>query len=572
MSPVSTSTFAPLRPAADSADSATPSTTASSSLGNGKAVPPAASTIVTAAALDVAMLKRSIELVRTGKQSEASEVRKTISDPAAKKLLEWVILRSDDSGSEFSRYVAFISANSNWPSIVTLRRKAEATAFQDRPDASSVEAYFRQWPPLSAKGKFAYARALLTRGDRKSAEAMIRDCWRNDGFSQEVESRVYEAFSDMLTRADHKARMDRRLYEKDDSEAGLRAAQRLGGDQVLIAKARIAQLGKGSAKAALDAVPAGSRDDIGYKFSRIQADRRADQLTEAVALIKTIPKPLNESHDLDEWWLERRVLARKLLDAGDAQNAYIVARDATEPDSPNYRAEHHFMAGWIALRYLHDPQTAYAHFLKISENNENPISLARGGYWSGRAAEAMNRMSEARRHYQEAARFPTAYYGQIARAKVGLGELALNAYPSLSSSERSKAMQSDIVRAVELLYTVEARDLAWAMLADSGDKSNDLGTLVLLGELASKYKDARGMLLVGKLALARGLPLDHAAFPTLGVPEYTPIGPPVEPSIVYGIARQESWFNPKTVSSANAYGLMQVTPEIGRSTRLNSSH
>ena len=44
------------------------------------------------------------------------------------------------------------------------------------------------------------------------------------------------------------------------------------------------------------------------------------------------------------------------------------------------------------------------------------------------------------------------------------------------------------------------------------------------------------------------------------MPDYTPVGPPVDPAIVYSIVRQESWFNPKTVSSANALGLMQVTP------------
>jgi soluble lytic murein transglycosylase len=50
----------------------------------------------------------------------------------------------------------------------------------------------------------------------------------------------------------------------------------------------------------------------------------------------------------------------------------------------------------------------------------------------------------------------------------------------------------------------------------------------------------------------------------MGVPDYSPIGPPVEPAIVYSIVRQESWFNPKTVSSAQALGLMQVTPPAGR--------
>ena len=528
------------------------------------AIPPAASTIITAAAIDVAAVKRAVEMVRNRKQSDANEVRKNISDPAAKKLVEWVILRSDDAGADFARYTAFIAANPAWPSIVTLRRKAEATAWQERPDASRVQAFFAQWQPLSAKGRLALARALIAKGDRKGGEALVREAWRNDSLSQDVESRVLDEFGTFLTRADHKARMDRRLYEKDDTAAGVRAAQRLGGHEPAIAKARIAMLTKGGNKATLDAVPAAARDDIGYKFARIQMLRRSNHVADAVALIKTIPNPIDDSHDLDEWWVERRVLARELLDHGDPKDAYLVVRDATPPTRDIYRAEHQFMAGWIALRFLHEPTTAYAHFKKISEGIDNPIGLARGAYWMGRAAEAMHRTQEARNHYREAARYPTAYYGQIARAKAGLGELVLNPFPALSGEQRAKATQTDVVRGVELLYAVDARDLAWAMLADLGDKSTDTPVLTLLAELTAKYRDARGMLLLGKLALARGYALDHAAFPTLGVPDYKPIGPPVEPALVYSIVRQESWFNPKTVSSASAYGLMQVTPPAGR--------
>ena len=40
--------------------------------------------------------------------------------------------------------------------------------------------------------------------------------------------------------------------------------------------------------------------------------------------------------------------------------------------------------------------------------------------------------------------------------------------------------------------------------------------------------------------------------------------PEIEPAVAYAIARQESTFNPKTVSSARAMGLMQVTPEAAR--------
>lgn len=525
--------------------------------------PLAFATSVAVSAIDVAAVKRAIEMVKSRRQTDAAELRNTVADPVAKKLVEWLILRSDDPAADFGRYTAFITANPGWPSITTLRRKAEAVAYQDRTDPAAVRAYFNTNKPLTAKGRFALARALVAQGDRKGAEAVVRESWRNDQFSADVESRVVNEFGEFLTRADHKARMDRRLYEPDDLEAGTRAANRLGGHEPLIAKARIAMIGKGSNKAALDAVPAAARNDIGYKFAQIQYLRRTEKFAEAAAVMQTIPQ-LDDSHDLDEWWVERRLLARKLLDVGDAKAAYAVARDATPPTRDAYRTEHQFTAGWIALRYLNDPKTAYAHFSKVGEGNGNPIALGRAAYWQGRAAEAMHRPNDARAHYQEAAKYPTAYYGQIARAKAGLGELTLNPPPSPSVSERARLANLEIVRAADLLYSIDARTEVAAMMADLGDKLEDTGALAAVSEVAAKYEDPRGMLLVGKLALARGYPLEHAAFPTVGLPAFTPIGPEVEPALVYSIARQESWFNPKTVSSANAMGYMQVTPAAGK--------
>jgi soluble lytic murein transglycosylase len=241
-----------------------------------------------------------------------------------------------------------------------------------------------------------------------------------------------------------------------------------------------------------------------------------------------------------------------------------VARDATLPTRDNYRAEHHFTAGWIALRFLNDPTTAYAHFRHIAEGQDNPIALARAFYWLGRGAEALKKPQEARAHYVEAARYPTTYYGQIARAKAGLGEIGISPPPVLSASDRAKLGQVEVVRAAEILYAADARDLVYPLMADLGDKLEDAGALLVLAEIAAKYEDARAMLLVGKLSLARGHPLEHAAFPTVGLPSYTPIGPEVEPALVYSIARQESWFNPRTISSARAMGFMQVTPAAGQ--------
>jgi soluble lytic murein transglycosylase len=105
--------------------------------------------------------------------------------------------------------------------------------------------------------------------------------------------------------------------------------------------------------------------------------------------------------------------------------------------------------------------------------------------------------------------------------------------------------------------------MAIPILADMGENA-DVDVLTGLGELASRNNDARGMLQLGKAALNRGLPFDFYAYPVSGIPHYRPIGPEVDQSIVFAIARQESGFNQKVVSPAHAYGLMQVTPDAAR--------
>ena len=120
------------------------------------------------------------------------------------------------------------------------------------------------------------------------------------------------------------------------------------------------------------------------------------------------------------------------------------------------------------------------------------------------------------------------------------------------------------MRAVELLYTIDEPKLAIPILSDMAERSDVPSPLAPLAELASRAGDAKGLLLVGKGALNRGFPFDFYAYPVSGLPSFRPIGPEVERSVIYSIARQESAFDPTVVSPANAYGLMQVTPDAGR--------
>jgi len=505
-------------------------------------------------------LENVIELVRKHQPADATQAESEISDPVARKLAEWIILRSDDNGASVERYRAFVAANPSWPSQTFMRRRIEAALWDDHRDDATVWAWFENESPLSAKGKFSLARAMIARGDRANAERLVRDAWRNDSMSEDTESTALDLFGALLTPGDHKARMDLLLYGSEH-EAALRAAKRLGANQLTLAKARIAAYKKASnTRALLEAVPRELHGDPGYLFSKIQLLRREEKFAEAAQLMLGAPKDPGRLYNLDEWWIERRLLSRKMLDIGEHRTAYLIARDAALPARDIYKTEQEFTSGWIALRFLTDPATAAQHFARIGVGSVNPTTLARAGYWQGRAAEAAGRAQEARAAYTAAAAQSTSYYGQLARAKLGLPQIELNAAPA----GRGRGIERlEIVRAVQLLYQLDERELAIPIFADMGE-NGDPDALVGLGELASRYSDARGMLLLGKAALNRGLPFDFYAYPVAGIPSFKSIGPEVERSVIFAIARQESAFNPAVVSPAQAYGLMQVTPDAGR--------
>ena len=504
-----------------------------------------------------ATIKAAIALARRGDLAQASDVKASMSDPIARNVVEWAILRSKEV--DFQRYVAFTSDHPSWPNIGSLRRRAETALWKERLDPQTVRAYFDKDQPLTAHGKFALARALLLDGERAEAQKLVREAWRDDNFSGALEAQILDVFGDLVTDADHKARMDMRLYA-EDVDGAMRSANRAGGNAPVIAKARVAVIKKAAgATAQLDGVPAEARGDIGYIFSRAQWLRREEKATEAAELMLSVPNDPTQALDANQWWIERRFVSRTLLDLGDAQTAYRVASAAAVPSRENYRVEQQFTSGWIALRFLDDASTALAHFVKVGQGTSNPITLARAFYWQGRATEAIGNPNDARAHYETAARYSTAYYGQLARARLGLKDIVIRPPPDPAQA------QMDVVRAIEILYAIGERDLIAEGVADLGERSTDEATLAAVGEVAARHKDARAMVLLGRAAVGRGYPFEPFAFPTVGLPDYRTIGPAVETGIVYAIARQESSFNPRAISSAAALGLMQVTPAAGRS-------
>jgi len=528
------------------------------------ASPPAASAVVPAvlapstppSADTLAAVKKAVDLARRGRTAEANAVGNSVTDPVASKLIDWVVLRAENENFDFQRYAGFAAGNPGWPNITQFRRKAEAALWQNGVNDAVILRYFSSNTPLTAKGKLAYARALLSRGDRALAQQHVRDAWRNDSLTAEMERQVLDNFGPLLNGGDHKARLDQRLYA-DDSAQAMRAAQRLGASQVALVNARVAVIGNSSkAKALLDAVPADVRNDPVNLYTRSQWMRRNDHTKEAVQAMLAAPTTAAAVQSPDEWWTERRLLARRLLDEGDPRTAFRVARDAVMPEKESARVEHLFTAGWIAFRFLNDPATAKPFFARIAQVAEHPASFSRAYYWHARAAEALGQTAEARTYYDRAARYSTTYYGQISHARLGGAELRVPGPPA----SHPQAGRLEIVRAMDMLYAIDERDLVASAVADLADRAPDPAALAAVAALIERRQDPRALTLLGRTAVGRGLPFEHYAYPIAGLPRFKPIGPQIEPHVAYAIARQESGFHPRARSGANAQGLMQVLP------------
>jgi hypothetical protein len=103
---------------------------------------------------DLAAAKQAIELVRRHETKDATALAASIGDPTVAKLVEWALLRHFDSEARFDRYVGFIRANQDWPSMPLLRRRAEARLWQERREGATVRDAAIAIARLEAEARF----------------------------------------------------------------------------------------------------------------------------------------------------------------------------------------------------------------------------------------------------------------------------------------------------------------------------------------------------------------------------------------------------------------------------------
>lgn len=505
---------------------------------------------------DRVVLHEAFQAAERSEWARASRLVALVDDPLPAKTLRWLQLVRDGRPANFATVAGFLLDNPDWPWPEQLQLLAEGR-ITDPADHALIRRLFAGRPPLTTRGYIRYAEALFQIDQDERAQALLRRAWVEGDFSQREERRFLDKYRRLLTGEDHIARLDDLLWAYRR-----RSASRMldlvppGYRRLAEARMRLQRRQSGLDKA-IEAVPASLRSDPGLTFDRLRW-RRQQRLDQGVIELLLDPPEVLGRPAL--WWFERELRIRRALRKRDFDLAYRLASSHRQTEGDDF-AEAEWLAGWLALRFAGQPNTALRHFARLYHGVRAPVDVARAAYWAGRSAVALGDPLVATQWYRRAAAHPIAYYGQLAAEELGEAGRPLADSPPADVRMRAAFESKELVRVARMLIEADATEPLAPFLVRLGERATSPTEVGLIAELAASSGRPHLVTELGRHTAYYGVPNHMAAFPIPRIERMLrpPPGDP-EPALLIGVGRQESLFNPWVTSRAGAQGLLQLMP------------
>lgn len=518
---------------------------------------------------DERIYREAFAAAAEGKWSYAHGLASKAKDETLAKALTWLDMSQPDSSQSFETRAAFIEENPDWPNGDTFRQYAEES-MDDSTSDSAVIAWFQFHDPITAHGRVRYGEALARTGEADKSREVLRKAWIEGNFALSEEHTFLSRHKNVLRPEDNIARLDRLLWDGHYDAAHRMLGRVDRGHQALAEARRRLHEMEGAVDWAMRRVPPELQRDPGILYDRLRWRRRKDMDEAARDILEHPPADLVRP---EAWWVERAVIARRELAAGNISVAYRLASHHGLMGGPAL-PEAEWLAGWIALRFLQEPATAFKHFSRAFEAAKYPISQARGAYWAGRAAELMkDKPGLAEEWYGRAAAYATTYHGELAAHRLNPKKgIAPPADPQPAPEDSARFEQRELVAVVRQLGQIGEEERIRPFVMRLLELAQDPGEVGLVGQLALDESRPDIAVSVAKRAIRTGVVLINSGYPIPHQPE----GDEPEAALLLAMMRQESAFDTLAESSAGARGLMQLMPatakQMAKTLGVNFSH
>ena len=350
---------------------------------------------------------------------QADAMAAQYADPVAAKLVTYyrLLTRGEASAAEIG---AFMQNSPDWPQQALLETRWEQ-ALVEEPDQATALAQCQARMPSGNDALLRCANAFAAGNDTKDAAEAARLAWTGTGITDPDEITAFlSQWGSQLQPADEWTRFA--ALARLGSPAAQAEIPRLPADRQAAATAWIAlNANQTDGQQLLAALPSSDQQDPGLFLAGAHFLRRnasdPDELAfwQASGNAAMAAGSPAQQHAL---WQEAAHLIRALLTDSDPKDAYALA-NLIQPPAPADRGDEEFLAGFIALRLLHDPGKAEPHFRTLATLSSAVITQSRAHYWLGRTLAAEGSTIQAAARVQDRRRLADGFLRPTRRPGAG---------------------------------------------------------------------------------------------------------------------------------------------------------
>ena len=509
---------------------------------------------------DFGIAKKAISEMQKSKWISSLKIAKKAKDKSIYNFIQWKHLLTSGNQASFYDYKIFIDQNTQYPRIGRLKYLAEHKLSTAKISPKKIINWFNGDEPLSGYGKMILGESFILIGDVTKGKNLIKEGWIKANLSKNDLRFFRKKFKKHLNADDYIKRADYLAWNNKYWDLK-RLVRYLPKDYELLYTARQILMTKGyGVDQAIINVPRKFKNDAGLNYDRLKWRRKKGRVDSSVEILLKIKNDKEYLVRPDKWWKEREIISRALIYKKRYEIAYKISSNHGMKDGADFAAAE-WMSGWIALSFLDDPLIAKEHFKNFYNNVNYPISTSRGAFWLGRSYEKLGDKNQARSWYQEASKYLTTYYGQLAFLKLNPnGKFELNKDMMVDDKYRYIFFNKELVKITYLLSELKKDKYTKFILRHLANDDISKGSEILAAELATNINRYDFAIQISKISSYQKRFHNKFNYPIISTPKNINGRKIPESAFILSIIRQESEFDLSANSHAGAKGLMQLMP------------